>query len=397
MKAIDLFSGCGGLSLGFQNAGVDIVAAFDNWDAAINTYNANFKHNASKLDLSNVNETKNVLSKYEFDMIIGGTPCQEFSNAGTRTEGDLALLSEKFAEVVCFFKPKWFVMENVDRFEGSDTYETVHRMFRQAGYGLTCRKLDASLYGVPQKRKRFFCIGLLDAKDNFMDALLIIKQTRKHLTVRDYLTNIFGENIFGINYFYRHPRNYGRRGVFSIDEPAPTIRGVNRPLPKQYKKHGNDASFDYPNIRALTSKERSIIQTFPNTFVFSEIKSDAEQMIGNAVPIKLAESVADQVLLYDQQGATLLSVMSETQKIAFKNWLKNNKNYVPNSARDVISRISRIDSIMPIPDKMDDYYFFSLRQCEEFKSLEKTIKSQLKRSVQLYWEFIESINEGADT
>ncbi|OKH44223.1 DNA (cytosine-5-)-methyltransferase, partial [Calothrix sp. HK-06] len=94
---------------------------------------------------------------------------------------------------------------------------------------------------------------------------------------------------------YRHPRTYQRRGIFSIDEPSPTIRSVNRPVPKSYRGHPGDAAPISSNLRPLTTIERSYIQTFPKDFIFDEqnqSKTDLEQMIGNAVPVKLAEFVA---------------------------------------------------------------------------------------------------------
>ena len=111
------------------------------------------------------------------------------------------------------------------------------------------------------------------------------------MTLRDY----FGDSL-GFEYYYRHPRNYNRRGVFSIDEPAPTMRGVNRPVPKGYPGHPLDPVPISDSIRALTTKERALIQTFPPSFVFDGNKTDVEQMIGNAVPVKLAEFVAQALL-----------------------------------------------------------------------------------------------------
>ena len=93
----------------------------------------------------------------------------------------------------------------------------------------------------------------------------------------------------------RHPRNYNRRGIFSIDEPAPTMRGVNRPLPKGYKGSANDPCPVSPDLHVLTSRERSLIQTFPEDFKWVGTKTEVEQMIGNAVPVKLGQFVAETV------------------------------------------------------------------------------------------------------
>jgi DNA (cytosine-5)-methyltransferase 1 len=113
------------------------------------------------------------------------------------------------------------------------------------------------------------------------------------MTLFDY----FGKSL-GIEYYYRHPRSYARRGIFSIYEPSPTIRGVNRPIPKGYTKHDGDPVEISDKVRPLTTKERSRIQTFPDNFIFNGSKTVLEQVIGNAVPVKLAEFVATCIMEY---------------------------------------------------------------------------------------------------
>ena len=115
----------------------------------------------------------------------------------------------------------------------------------------------------------------------------------KPMTMRDY----FGDSL-GIDYYYRHPRSYVRRGIFSMDEPSPTVRGVNRPMPEGYKIHANDPVKSKEGIRPLTTLERSYIQTFPRDFLFFGSKTDVEQMIGNAVPVNLAKFVGEAIKKY---------------------------------------------------------------------------------------------------
>jgi DNA (cytosine-5)-methyltransferase 1 len=115
MKTVDLFAGCGGLSLGFQNAGFDIVAAFDNWIPAIEVYQDNFKHSIFNKDLSK-KEFYEIIASFNPEMIIGGPPCQDFSSAGKRDENlGRANLTRSFANIISFVRPKFFVMENVNR------------------------------------------------------------------------------------------------------------------------------------------------------------------------------------------------------------------------------------------------------------------------------------------
>ncbi|MGI2903806.1 DNA cytosine methyltransferase [Tolypothrix sp. VBCCA 56010] len=301
LKVIDLFAGCGGLSLGFQNAGFQIAAAFDNWETAIKVYQKNFNHDVILCDIAALDNLE-LIKNLNPDIIIGGPPCQDFSSAGKRDEnlgrGDLTIV---FAKIVASVKPKWFVMENVDRLAKSAKYKIARDIFQQAGYGLTEKILDASLCGVPQKRKRFFCIGEFNGEDKVLESYLQANLATRPTTIREYL----GDSL-GIEYYYRHPRSYKRRAIFSIDEPSPTIRGVNRPIPKNYKIHPGDAAPVTPQLRPLTTIERSYIQTFPPNFIFESSKTDLEQMIGNAVPVKLAEYVAKCLKQYMQQNTVLV-------------------------------------------------------------------------------------------
>jgi DNA (cytosine-5)-methyltransferase 1 len=293
MRTVDLFCGCGGLSLGFQNAGFEIVAAFDSWLPAIEVYRDNFHHPVFTNDLSD-KEAYLDIAKFAPEVIIGGPPCQDFSSAGKRDErlgrADLTL---SFANIVSQVKPQWFVMENVERIVKSRILRTALEIFRYKGYGLTSSILNASYCGVPQVRKRYFLIGQLGGEDNFLDFYLTKNQAQKPMTVFEYL----GDSL-GIEYFYRHPRSYKRRAIFSIHEPSPTVRGVNRPVPQTYKKHQGDVGEVNDNLRPLTTIERSYIQTFPSSFKFQGNKSNLEQMIGNAVPVKLSEYVARCLIEY---------------------------------------------------------------------------------------------------
>jgi DNA (cytosine-5)-methyltransferase 1 len=190
------------------------------------------------------------------------------------------------------------VMENVERISKSRHLKTAKSLFKAAGYGLTEAVLNASLCGVPQNRKRYFLIGELYVEDNTLSFYFSKNMASQPITVYDYLGN-----SLGIEYYYRHPRSYARRAVFSIYEPSPTVRGVNRPIPATYKSHPGDAAPVTPDLRPLTTLERSYIQTFPADFIFEGSKTDLEQMIGNAVPVKLAEFVAKSLLEYQKDKA----------------------------------------------------------------------------------------------
>ena len=378
MKAVDLFAGCGGMSLGFQNAGFNIVAAFEFWDIAAECYEKNFNHPVFRTDLSDVDLAVKQISVFSPDLIIGGPPCQDFSHAGKRIESSRASLTESYAKIVSNIHPKYFVMENVDRAEKSHAFEKAKTVFKNAGYGLTQMVLDASKCGVPQKRKRFFCIGALGKDDDFMRDILISGIQSKETTLRDY----FGDTL-DFEFYYRHPRNYNRRAVFSIDEPAPTMRGVNRPVPKGYPGHPNDACPISDNIRALTTLERSLIQTFPATFKWCGNKTEMEQMIGNAVPVKLAEYVASALQQYIKSEEQV-----ETNKDSFVDWLVHFQHYSQRSASDTLSRVRRADKMCRLDGAPNDFYFYTLQQTKEYNELSVSVRSQIKRALSLYNSFI---------
>lgn len=289
MRIVDLFAGGGGLSLGFKQAGFKVVAAIENWEPALKVYRANFTdHPVLEADLNDVDASVIAINNFSPDIIIGGPPCQDFSSAGKRDEGQgRAELTIGFSKIIAECKPKYFVMENVARANRSEAFKAAIDEFKGAGYGLTIRVLDASLCGAPQKRKRLIVIGSLIDEDDFLGGSLDLGLRKTPMTIREY----FGGGL-SFEHYYRHPRSYARRGVFSVDEPSPTIRGVNRPIPKGYPGHEGDTCKMSPDLRCLTTQERALIQTFPADFEFPGTKTDIEQVIGNAVPIKLAEYVA---------------------------------------------------------------------------------------------------------
>jgi len=383
MRTVDLFAGCGGLSKGFENAGFDIVGAFENWSAAVECYRNNFSHPVYEADLSDTDNAIKMISALKPELIIGGPPCQDFSHAGKRIEANRASLTLSYAKIISTIKPPYFVMENVDRAQKSDTYKQAGTMFKAAGYGLTETILDASLCGVPQKRKRFICIGVLNKADNELKEAVASRLGTKSTTLRDY----FG-NTLDFEFYYRHPRNYNRRAIFSIDEPSPTIRGVNRPVPKGYLGHSNDACELNENIRALTTLERSLIQTFPPEYKWIGSKTEIEQMIGNAVPVKLAEYVANTLNEYINSNKPIPNNQFVLPRDKFRSWLNTNKCYSARSISDIISRTQRAFSFQnPLNGVVDDYYLFELERNPSYMNLSNSVKSQIKRAIILYKDF----------
>jgi DNA (cytosine-5)-methyltransferase 1 len=294
-RVVDLFAGGGGLSIGFEAAGFNVVCAVENWKPAIEVYQANFTdHPILDIDLNNTAVAIKAIQKFNPDMIVGGPPCQDFSSAGKRDESlGRANLTVSFATIISKVKPEYFVMENVARSQGSKAFEEAIAIFEKAGYGLTIKVLDAAYCGVPQQRKRLIVVGCLNASAGFLDIALAEHYASVPMTLRDY----FG-NSLAIEHYYRHPRSYARRGVFSIDEPSPTIRGVNRPVPKGYPGHAGDTAKLNAKLRPLSTLERARVQTFPANYEFVGCKTDVEQVVGNAVPVNLAKFVARAIATY---------------------------------------------------------------------------------------------------
>ena len=173
-KAISLFAGAGGCSLGFKQAGINIIAAYENNAAAIETYNNNFGGNiCHNVDLSvcdfNAIRKQLGLGCGEIDLIIGGPPCQGFTTAGSRFWDDPRnKLVRNYAQALEAFYPRWFMMENVEGIlttaNGVYVVECVKKMI-ELGYSVFLKKAYMQEYGIPQRRKRVIIIGNRDGKD----------------------------------------------------------------------------------------------------------------------------------------------------------------------------------------------------------------------------------------
>ena len=393
MQGVDLFCGCGGLTQGFINSKIKITLAYDNWSEALDCYKLNFNHPVEQADLTNIGSISKAIAKLSPDIIIGGPPCQDFSSAGKREEKEQANLTICFARIIATVKPKWFVMENVDRAQKSATYKLAKEIFTDSGYGLTEEVLNACYYNVPQNRRRFFCVGLLKARDGFLSDDIHMGEQDKPMTIREYFNKI--DQKININSYYRHPRSYARRAVFSIDEPSPTIRGVNRPVPKGYTGHNGD-KHEVKETRPLTTQERALIQTFPKTFKLTASKSVAEQLIGNAVPVNLAQSVADAIFAYNQimqppkQGRKVKQeIIGGVGRPIFMRYLIR-KGLKGKSLKDAWSWLSQSGKYIELDGHYadEDEIIYSLDRATKGK-IPTTARSRMKKSLRYFQEFQE--------
>lgn len=393
MAVVDLFCGCGGLSKGFELAGFDIVAAYDGWQAALDCYNANFEHGAQNIDLNDVEHAVEIIAQLHPTVIIGGPPCQEFSNAGKREEGELANLTLRYAEIVTSLLPDYFVMENVPRARSSNAYAQARELYVQNGYGLTEVVLDASRCGAPQRRNRFFCIGAHNTPHNFLLGRIFNCYIGTPVSVAEYFA---ANNIpLDIEAYYRHPTTYSRRGIFGVNEVAPTVRGVNRPCPATYIRHPKDAApnMNLEQINKLTLRQRATIQTFPQDFIFDGLQiaqCDLEQMVGNAVPVSLARFVAARLQEYiqDLQGGNANMMDEQT---LFAEWLRTEKGYSDRSISDVFSRLNRAAGMLP-NHEMNRYYIVDLENEPRYQELGTSVKSQIRKAINLKLAFLKQAN-----
>lgn len=198
-KLLDLFCGAGGLSLGFGWAGYEVVAANDNFKHACETYRLN--HTDTALIEGDITDKKirsellKISKEKGVDIVVGGPPCQGFSNAGKRMIDDPRnFLYKEFVNVVKKIKPKVFVFENVEgilTINNGKTYAEIRKNFEQLGYTVSGHKMHAVMFGVPQKRKRVLIIGTLkgDPEDLFPKPL--IADENRYMSTENAIGDLF--------------------------------------------------------------------------------------------------------------------------------------------------------------------------------------------------------------
>ena len=323
MNIVSFFAGAGGLDLGFQKAGFNVIWA-NEYDKEIwETYEKNHPH--TKLDKRSI---VSIPSKDvpECDGIIGGPPCQSWSEAGALRgiEDKRGQLFFDFIRILEAKQPKFFLAENVSGMlldRHTDALTNIKELFRNAGIGyeLSFEMLNACDYNVPQDRKRIFFIGIrkdlnfvfkfpkpnfqkqtlqdviFNLKDNALPALPYNKTNGEKCVVpnHEYMTGDFS-TIF-----------MSRNRVRSWDEQSFTIQagGRHAPIHPQAPK----MKFIEQNIRVfvpgnehlyrrLSVRECARIQTFPDSFIFHYSSISAGyKMIGNAVPVNLAKFIAESI------------------------------------------------------------------------------------------------------
>jgi DNA (cytosine-5)-methyltransferase 1 len=309
IKVVDLFSGAGGLTMGFHRPEFEVLFGVEHDVHAARTYSANFKHQMFNEDIRSLNADTLVEKYGRADIVIGGPPCQGFSMAGKRdTKDPRNSLFMDYLRFVSAFRPKYFVMENVPGIltmktaDGVLVSNIIATEVENIGYNLKWKILLAADFGVPQKRRRVIFLGWRKdvnepqhpepshTKENYvcMKDVLI---PREEVDEKYYHSQkmVDGFNARKIRN-KENGKGFGAQFIKN-DEPCYTISA-------RYYKDGSDALVKYSDteIRRLTEKEAARVQSFPDDFVFPCSGMQTYKQIGNAVACKLAGAIGGALL-----------------------------------------------------------------------------------------------------
>lgn len=294
MRVGSLFSGAGGLDLGFIKAGHEILWAIDNDHDSCLTYSKNIGSHVLCQDVRQVDFAK----FRDVDIIIGGFPCQGFSQANMRRsmDDDRNFLYHAFINSVKTKKPRFFVAENVRgilSLGGGAAIQKITSDFGELGYFIEYRTFNAADFGVPQNRVRVFIVGRRDDQaGTFHWPTPKIEKISERVSIGTALMGIPepdapGElkNHIGSAYKVTN-RNFTGHRRTDPSKPSPTI------LARGNGKGGVCAIMHPGNHRRMTVREQAILQTFPIDFEFFGSMSSMYRQVGNAVPVVLATHIA---------------------------------------------------------------------------------------------------------
>lgn len=305
-KTIDLFAGIGGIRIAFERAGFETVFANDFDEYCKKTYDLNF----SEIPLL-VNDLTKISTQDipDFDVLLGGFPCQPFSVAGYRKGFDDKGRGNLFFEILRILKqksPEAFMLENVKNLEGHDkgrTYKIIKESLERLGYGVTSKVLNTMTHGgVPQNRERIFIIGFKSEKalsqfdfpeevsldQNFRNLLDRNVDSKYYYNGKPLYEKI-KDDVLSEDFVYQWRRVYVRVNKSGV---CPTLTanmgmgGHNVPIIK-----------DKGGIRKLTPRECARLQGFPDSYKLPEMSdSRLYKQFGNSVTISLVERVAKKIL-----------------------------------------------------------------------------------------------------
>lgn len=302
LKVVSLFSGAGGLDLGFVRHGFKIVWANDNYSDAVETYRNNIGRHVQKGDICEIPSS----SIPDCDIVVGGFPCQGFSVANIKrsAKDSRNKLYIEMLRIIRDKKPDYFIAENVKGLMSLDRGKVLEMIigdFERAGYHVKYRLLNAADYGVPQIRQRIFIIGTrkeLPTEIAFPEPTHADPQTNPARPTKPWVS--VGEALKGMpapgerccipNHTYsKYKLNYnGYLGHRPLDptRPAPTVTGRG-------DEKGGVVVLPHPsNERRMSARELATVQSFPVDFTFAGSQTSAYRQIANAVPPLMAEAIA---------------------------------------------------------------------------------------------------------
>lgn len=310
MKVLALFSGCGGMDLGFEKAGADVVWANDIDKDAVKTYKHNISENIVCKDIYDIEPTE---APDDIDLIVGGFPCLGFTLAKGKSrniDDSHNILYQQYIRILEQKLPKYFLIENVPGMKAGMNFDTFFEQMMKdfkkvgeetvfKGYRIKYETLLASNYGVPQNRKRLIIIGTrndIEVEPNF-PLPTHTKDTDKspellpHVTIKEAIADLpdsFDEtfpNHIGTKHKVKINQYLGNRKL-DWDKPSPTITGRG-------SRTGGAVIHPHPNCeRRLSVRECARLQSFPDDFIFTGSNGANFAHIGNAVPPILAFHIA---------------------------------------------------------------------------------------------------------
>lgn len=334
MKIIDLFCGIGGLSLGFEQAGFEVVSAIDMWADAVRTYNHNRKEKVAKvITVEDFNNTMlpEIVKNNNISGIIGGPPCQGFSTVGRRNvEDPRNKMYLEFYKSVKIANPDFFVIENVKGMltlnKGAFVKDLLERFGSNGlGYTISYQLINAADYGIPQNRYRVFYVGMknkefefpepfdykLSAKDGISDLLNSDHTHYGSEPQNEFQRNMRGNQVCPLNQDYTNHTEQTINIISMIPDG-----GSIRDLPREYweiRKYnkafermsslrpsntidtGHRNYFHYAEPRIPTLRESARLQSFPDNFEVLGTRGSQYKQVGNAVPPMLAKIIAENI------------------------------------------------------------------------------------------------------
>lgn len=348
MNVISLFSGCGGLDLGFEKAGFSVPVANEFDPTIFETFKVN--HPQTHLIEGDVRQvTKEDIAPFlsgEVDGIIGGPPCQSWSEAGSLRgiEDARGQLFFDYIRILKEFRPKFFLAENVSGMlanRHSEAVQNIINLFEEADYDVSLTMVNAKDYGVAEERKRVFYIGFRkDLNINFVFPKGSTEDDDKKITLRDIIwdlqetavpagqKNHHNPDAINNNEYFTgafSPIFMSRNRVKDWDEQAFTVQASGRQCqlhpqaPKMEKFGKNDCRFveGSENLyRRMTIREVARVQGFPDDFKFIyKETNNAYKMIGNAVPVNLAYEIATAIKMHlNGEGDKVVGIEETTAK-----------------------------------------------------------------------------------